>query len=49
MYNNNWCTGLAEGYDMNIKVGILSTKSKKICSCQTVLNTQYPVMEKWKS
>ena len=29
MYNNNWCTGLAEGYDINIKVGILNTKSKK--------------------
>ena len=44
MYNNNWCTGLAEGYDINIKVGILNTKSKKIYSYQTVLNTQYPVM-----
>ena len=30
MYNNNWCTGLAEGYDINIKVGILNTKVKNI-------------------
>ena len=49
MYNNNWCTGLTEGYDINIKVGILNTKSKKIYSYQTVLNTQYPVMEKYPS
>ena len=46
---NNWCTGLTEGYDINIKVGILNTKSKKIYSYQTVLNTQYPVMEKYPS
>ena len=29
---NNWCTGLTEGYDINIKAGILNTKSKKIYS-----------------
>ena len=46
---NNWCTGLTEGYDINIKVGILNTKNKKIYSYQTVLNTQYPVMEKYPS
>ena len=32
-----------------LKVGILNTKSKKIYSYQTVLNTQYPVMEKYPS
>lgn len=46
---NNWCTGLTEGYDINIKAGILNTKNKKIYSYQTVLNTQYPVMEKYPS
>ena len=44
---NNWCTGLTEGYDINIKVGKLNIKSKKIYSYQTVLNTQYPVIERY--
>lgn len=42
---NNWCLGPIEGYDINVRVGVMDTVTKEITAYKTCTNTLYPVME----